>query len=642
MFCLHIFFCLRAQENPGVGPALGTVVDPENGSKAEILWADGGQEIIKRKYIRFAPKIGEKFEVDGVTYEAEKLLDRGVRAFVTSFKQTARKTQERTQKRTRSQTNAGNKQQSEQPTASKKQKKPATQEPKKKTKEAQRTKNWRQRVGQSPVKSKKSEENQLWVRCRAPSLDANVRNRLVAILKTAKPCLGWTPSAYLAFCERCMQEYVGLQKSKVHLNRRKVLKAAIGQAMAGIRPRTSLPHDGSIEEALEVLLPVAEKAFVMQVVAERSSDDWVDQAFKDDDYTFEEICEWPKLRRLYIAKMILAGKKSKTGLQMGYPKLRPGEKIPTCDDVYVCDTRGKFRKYSTKPHRELPYFRGASASGAIEDLKNWMMSPVTIRDAPNGIVFENGAECLWAFHASYCNRENWSRTSDEARSALVFTFYGTYTWITKKRLPNKEYLTVQRTKPILFWLHKKVSNGRSRFVFDSRKNFAEFIKECKSNDWFHFLDDKGAGSPPDKYLWLVEDGLRRYASDVHAMGTNPLRSETRWSEVAVWRKREAYIAVARHLLDMPEFYKTWTKFRYTDYTSRQILARTFEVRHLPLSDGLDNEHFGGEYSFDWDAHMLQPRKKKRVKSSGSSRAVCASATQPMTYDVEKGRMVPLE
>ena len=63
----------------------------------------------------------------------------------------------------------------------------------------------------------------------------------------------------MAFAERTLQEYAVLQKSAVHLNRRKVLKAAIGQSMSAIRPRTCLPHDGDIDKALEALLPVAEK-----------------------------------------------------------------------------------------------------------------------------------------------------------------------------------------------------------------------------------------------------------------------------------------------------------------------------------------------------------------------------------------------
>ena len=46
---------------------------------------------------------------------------------------------------------------------------------------------------------------------------------------------------------------------------------------------------------------------------------------------------------------------------------------------------------------------------------------------------------------------------------------------------------------------------------------------------------------------------------------------------------------------------------------RQVLALTFEVRHLPLSDGQDEKNFGkGMMNFDWDKHAYSP--PKRVKS----------------------------
>ena len=176
-------------------------------------------------------------------------------------------------------------------------------------------------------------------------------------------------------------------------------------------------------------------------------------------------------------------------------------------------------------------------------------------------------------------------------------------------------------------------------------NFAEFIQAVKKNAWWHFLDDKGKGSPPKEYLWLVELGLRKYASDVHAMGTNPLRSRKRWENVAPWRKREAYIAVGRHLLGEPADYKTWTSFRWTDYHSRKALGRTFIKRHLPKSDGQDDTHFGGDYKFDWDKHSREPRTKtKRVVASASASASVASKNmeRPMMYDIEKDCMVPFE
>ena len=79
--------------NPGVGPALGVVKDPEcGGDNVEIDWADGDCEVIRRKYVRLGPRIGDTFVREGVTYSCKELLDRGVRASVTKEKQTAHET----------------------------------------------------------------------------------------------------------------------------------------------------------------------------------------------------------------------------------------------------------------------------------------------------------------------------------------------------------------------------------------------------------------------------------------------------------------------------------------------------------------------------------------------------------------------
>ena len=51
-----------------------------------------------------------------------------------------------------------------------------------------------------------------------------------------------------------------------------------------------------------------------------------------------------------------------------------------------------------------------------------------------------------------------------------------------------------------------------------------------------------------------------------------------------------------------EGYKQWDCFLFSDYSIRRQLATTFDVRHLPLSDGNDEENFEGKLVFDWAAH----------------------------------------
>ena len=116
-----------------------------------------------------------------------------------------------------------------------------------------------------------------------------------------------------------------------------------------------------------------------------------------------------------------------------------------------------------------------------------------------------------------------------------------------------------------------------------------------------------------------------------------------------WRKREAYIALARYLIKADTGYKQWDCFRFSDYTMRRAMGKTFEVRHYPLSNGKDDENFGkGVVDFDWAKHAYTPTK--RVKSEpGEYKPVDVEKTPstsddtPMIFDVELelGKLVPL-
>ena len=133
------------------------------------------------------------------------------------------------------------------------------------------------------------------------------------------------------------------------------------------------------------------------------------------------------------------------------------------------------------------------------------------------------------------------------------------------------------------------------------------------------------------------------------MGTRPLRSRKHWrTKVGKWRKKEPYAALSRHLLNFDAGYKQWDCFRFEDYRIRKILMRTFEVRHLPLSDGRDELNFGGTHKFDWKKHFYEPPRRKGkadsyVKKEPSDAAPPAEKTGPrMVFDVELGKLVPLD
>jgi hypothetical protein len=125
-----------------------------------------------------------------------------------------------------------------------------------------------------------------------------------------------------------------------------------------------------------------------------------------------------------------------------------------------------------------------------------------------------------------------SRTSNEAQILLLYFFYGTYFWATKVKkkgaTKGDKRQTVFREKDIVFYLHKKLINGRSRHAKNVHVYFAKFIAAFEKNkDWAEFLMDGGTGSPPVEFNMLVEDGLRVSArGDIFIMGANALRCDT--------------------------------------------------------------------------------------------------------------------
>ena len=164
--------------------------------------------------------------------------------------------------------------------------------------------------------------------------------------------------------------------------------------------------------------------------------------------------------------------------------------------------------------------------------------------------------------------------------------------------------------------------------------------------WKHFLKDLGKGQAPIEYNIAFEEGLRSYSSCVHSLGTHPLRSRDYWGKhVEVWRKKEAYIALGRHLLGEPSGYRQWDCFSFKDYVSRAQLSKTFVERHLPLSNGEDEKNFNGKFVFDWSQHFWQRKKfvkQDPVQRSTLTKSVTSSTKVPMIFDVELGCLVPLE
>ena len=128
-------------------------------------------------------------------------------------------------------------------------------------------------------------------------------------------------------------------------------------------------------------------------------------------------------------------------------------------------------------------------------------------------------------------------------------------------------------------LHKQIMEGRHRFKKHVEKCFSDLLDYIESNptriDW---LTDLGAEDVSDEYLSLVEKGFRAYAPHIFAMGLNVLKTRATWEKVAKWRKREAYISMARYVLQRDN-YRQWNCFSWADFQEREMMTRTFEVRH---------------------------------------------------------------
>ena len=97
-----------------------------------------------------------------------------------------------------------------------------------------------------------------WKRCRAVALSSEELATFNSVMKSVE--VSGTPvQVYEAFALRVCREYKSLQDSPLHLNRSKIIKAAITQVFAQVRGTSPVPHDGDATEAFAVLSPVVEK-----------------------------------------------------------------------------------------------------------------------------------------------------------------------------------------------------------------------------------------------------------------------------------------------------------------------------------------------------------------------------------------------
>ena len=305
------------------------------------------------------------------------------------------------------------------------------------------------------------------------------------------------------------------------------------------------------------------------------------------------------------------------------------EKIPEAR-VYVTSKSRKYNRRSTHQNKAFPFLRDAPVQGAVTGLRNGNFYPQLIpkKNMPeDDPAYSNFREIAIRFWAWYCALEGISITNDFARVLLLYFCFGHYQ---HKITENK--VTKYVRKPIIHGIHYKLINGRARFMNKIDSCFSYFIELYGKNPtWDAFLDDDGVGSPPNLYFVAFEKGLRLMCKDKHSMGSNALKSREYWGTgVHIWRKREAYIALARTVRgDTP--YKKWNCGLYHHYVDRTLYGDTFINRHSRMFEA---KHFNNLLPDPpaWK-QTVPKRKHKRTAKDGDN-------TVPKRFCKRLGCLVP--
>ena len=276
-------------------------------------------------------------------------------------------------------------------------------------------------------------------------------------------------------------------------------------------------------------------------------------------------------------------------------------------------------------------------------MRNKNREPVKIKvDVSNPLKFDwnNFAQILWEFAVHYLASEGLEWTSNETRSILLYFFHGKY--LVPRSVRGKKFFVV---KPIIHAIHFNLIAHRSRFVTGVSEHFQQLFKLLDEHPtWEGFLDDKGVGVAPRLFLVAVEAGIRSFALAPNAkmtmgVGLNKVVDKTFYANIAPWRKTECYITAVRFRFGRTS-YRKWEDFSWSDFVERNVLAKTFTTRHLPLSDGED--HFGGELKNPplWDDAGSIKNKTSRKNKTKQVKVETVGPALPMQFDPTTGSLVP--
>ena len=344
-----------------------------------------------------------------------------------------------------------------------------------------------------------------------------------------------------------------------------------------IPEKSKCPYERDIEVAVGAVRPILEILFEMPAPGPvPGSAQWVQALIDNPDLiTFKNMMQFPSLLRGYVKSVGRVQLRKKETVPEGdYPaKGSPGYLHPR---HVLAGTRR-----SMTWHPNWPVLRSGAVNWAIDKCKDFGITPVRIKreTLPERIRkqgYDNYEKTINTFHACYCYAQGYLRTSDMARAVLVYLHLGRGVY---KQKPSKSI-------PIL---HKKLQTGLHRFTgYDKiEKHWASFIHLVTNNveDLTVFLDDKGTGTVSRKYLIAVETGLRNFAQhERYAMGVHAFDNADSYHQIALWKKREAYIAVCRNLKGVAGYLK-YIGYDWADYQMRAVLQKTFDERHACYTSG---------------------------------------------------------
>ena len=210
----------------------------------------------------------------------------------------------------------------------------------------------------------------------------------------------------------------------------------------------------------------------------------------------------------------------------------------------------------------------------------------------------------------------------------------------------------QKRTPIAV-LHRKIQTGMHRFTAVAKidKHWSKLFTLFDTNpEWEDFLTDKGAGDAPVEYLVAVEEGLRSFGTDQAAFGKYAMDSLQEWIAVSKFKKRECYIAMARHRLGLGGYAK-YQHFLWKDYVSRSEMTKAFDKRHWPYSNGSQALRISNPWENPVDRRHQRPKfnrgrrgfaKVPEQEEQHEAAAAAAAAAPSMEYDSETGEWTNLD